>query len=301
MSPIASVVLPVCNGQRYLELAIASVLTQTFREFELLLLDDGSTDRSLTIMRAAAERDARCRVYSWPNRGLVATLNAGVELARGDIVVRMDADDVCRPRRFERQMGFLKEHAHCVAVGSYVQFIDPDGLPLFEPELQQFHADIDKSLLTNGFGIAHPASAIRKSALSAVGGYLSKYPHAEDLDLFLRLSEVGGLANIPEILLDYRQHMGSVCYQKAASQFESANRAVADALARRGHRVERPQQLLEPKSVPKNYADVYKLWGWWALKAGNVATARRHAVASVLRQPASWSSWLLLACAVRGH
>ena len=141
--PQASVILPVYNGARYIEAAITSVLEQTFTNFELLLLDDGSRDDSLAILRAYAQRDPRCIVHTRENRGLVQTLNEGIALSRADILIRMDADDRSHPGRFEMQIAFLLEHPECVAVGSEVMLIDPEGQQLICFEMPRSHADID--------------------------------------------------------------------------------------------------------------------------------------------------------------
>ena len=105
--PGASVILPVYNAGKYLEQSIESVLSQTYKNFELLLLDDGSTDGSKEVLEHYAIQDARCKVFSWPNQGLVKTLNEGIRLAKADIIFRMDADDVCIDSRFEKQIDYL--------------------------------------------------------------------------------------------------------------------------------------------------------------------------------------------------
>lgn len=300
MRPAASIVLPVYNGARYLAQAVESVLNQTFGDFELLLLDDGSTDKSLQIMESFRAKDARCRVYSGPNRGLVPTLNLGIELANGELIIRMDADDVCRPERFEKQTSFMHRHPDHVAVGARALFIDPEGLPIFEAGDRFTHDEIDISLRTLGRGIWHPSTTIRKSALNAIGGYRAGYRHAEDLDLFLRLAEVGKLAVLPEVLLDYRQHVASVSFRNTTEQAASARSAIEAAYTRRGislHEVE----LRIDSPTTESLADVHALWAWWALGAGNVHTARKHALRAFRLRPLSYQNLRLVACAVRGH
>lgn len=298
--PTASVLLPVHNGGAYLNAAIESVLAQSFTDYELLLLDDGSQDGSLECMKQHAALDARCRLHSWPNRGLVATLNEGVRLARGQILLRMDADDLCRPERFAQQIAYLEGHPECVAVGTQVMLIDPDGQPL-RPFIETMgHDEIDAAhLAERGGAIAHPAVAIRKAAVLRVGGYRAGFPHAEDIDLFLRLAEVGRLANIAEVLLDYRQHAGSVGYRQAAQQRDSAARSVTEARQRRGLPIlTKPRELC---SVPATIADLHRMWGWWALAGRNLATARKHAFKAVTRRPFDLDNLKLLLCALRGH
>ena len=298
--PSATVLLPVYNAEKYLVQAVESVLNQTYKDFEVLLLDDGSTDDSMQILKSIAGRDRRCSVYSWPNRGLVATLNAGLELAETEFVIRMDQDDICRPQRFEKQISFLRQHPECVAVGVSLLHIDADGMPISETSDRYTHEEIDNALLSGRLGIAHPAAMIRRSALAALGGYRPAYPHAEDLDLFLRLAEVGQLANLPEVLLDYRQHVAAISHKYLLEQSESARNAILDAYKRRGIVGDDIERTMLRPIVPTR-SDVHRKWAWWALAAGNLATARKHAFLALKHQPISLENWRLCACVLRGH
>ena len=301
--PAASVILPVCNAEKYLAAAIESVLSQDYRDFELLLLNDGSTDGSPAILERFAALDARCKLHAWPNRGLIGTLNAGIQLAAADVLIRMDADDICRPHRFARQMAYMQEHPECVAVGSRVMLIDAEGWPItefFGDELS--HNEIDAAHLGGKGGtIVHPAAVIRTQAMVQIGGYRTNYPHSEDFDLFLRLAEVGRLANLPDVLLEYRQHPDSVGYRYARMQWDSARRAVADACARR--RLRQITWGAEPDAAQAapSRADMHRKWGWWALGAGNRKTATKHAWKALSFAPFDTRNLRLCACILRGH
>ena len=132
-TPAISVLLPVYNAERYLGLAVESVLNQTFDDFELLAFDDGSSYQSLSILREFAAKDSRVRVSSRENRGpLVVALNEMIAIARGPYLARMDADDICRSQRFEKQVAYLEAHPECVMVGSKCLAIDPEGMPIRE-------------------------------------------------------------------------------------------------------------------------------------------------------------------------
>lgn len=302
VTPAASVILPVYNGGEYLDAAIESVLGQSFTDFELLLLNDGSTDASLDRLNHYAALDARCKVHSWTNRGLIQTLNVGLRLAHADILIRMDADDVCRPNRFERQIAYLRAHPECVAVGTQVMLIDPEGQPIRLFVEETGHEEIDVAhMAAKGGAIAHPAAAMRKAAVIGIGGYRGEFPHAEDIDLFLRLAEVGRLANLPEVLLDYRQHPNSIGHRHAQAQRDSARRAVAEARQRRGLGELAPLSGDEPSPPPVGLADVHRKWGWWALSGRNLATARKHALKALRVKPFDIENLKLLACVLRGH
>lgn len=302
VTPVASVILPVYNAGEYLDAAIESVLGQSFTDFELLLLNDGSTDGSLDRLNHFAHLDTRCTVHSWLNRGLIQTLNEGIRLARADILFRMDADDICRPYRFERQMAYLRAHPECVAVGTQVMLIDPEGQPI-RPFIEETgHEAIDAAHLAGkGGAIAHPAAAMRKAALVGAGGYRAEFLHAEDIDLFLRLAEVGRLANLPEVLLDYRQHPNSIGYRHAQAQRDSARRAVAEARQRRGfgELAPLPDNELSPSQV--TMADVHRKWGWWALGGGHLDTAKKHAWKAFKLDSLNIENVKLCACVIRGR
>src|SRR5213082_3006291 len=127
MSPVVSVLMPVYNAQRYLPAAVESILGQTFRDFEFIIIDDGSTDRSGEILRKFAAEDPRIKLISRPNTGYVVALNEALSCASGEFVARMDADDISLPTRFERQVAYLREHTDCVLVGTNVITMDSDG------------------------------------------------------------------------------------------------------------------------------------------------------------------------------
>jgi glycosyltransferase involved in cell wall biosynthesis len=291
-----SVLLPVYNASRYLGGAVESILRQTHREFEFLILDDGSRDDSLAQLRRFEQRDSRVHVISRPNTGIVGALNELVALAKGEWLFRMDADDVARPERFARQLAYLGANPDCVALGSRALFMDPDGSPLVEFIDCFDHSDIERTLMRPAIGILHPTVAMSRRAVLAVGGYRADYPHVEDLDLFLRLGEVGRLANLPEVLLDYRNHFTNVSHSNATEQSAAALRAVADACARRGMGA---PVLAPPAAISESRLDLHRKWVWWALAGGHRRTAGKHALQVLKNAPLSGQSWRLLGCVLR--
>lgn len=299
-TPSVSVVMPIYNAAKYLELAIQSILLQTERDFELLLLDDGSTDRSAKILHEYSYRDARCKVHSRENRGIVYTLNEGVSLARSGLIVRMDADDISYPTRIEKQLNHFRNSPTCVAVGSSVQLIDPKGnfLTVFEPP--EFHNEIDAQHMKGvGSLICHPSVAIRKDVLLSVGGYRREFQYAEDFDLFLRLAEKGQIGNIPEVLIEYRQHLESVGYSKSQLQLSSKKRALDEARTRRG--LSTASDDFSMQDSVHSAGDVYRKWAWWALQSGHIDTARMHAFNAIRASPFSVRNLPLMLCVLRGH
>ncbi|MDD3936004.1 glycosyltransferase [Rhodoferax sp.] len=299
--PAVSVVLPVFNGGKYLHAAIESVLTQTFKDFELIVLNDGSTDSSLRVIQSFAFKDPRVVIVNRENRGLVATLNEGVQLAKADLVARMDADDICYPNRLTQQYEYIKAHVDCVAVGTLIQLIDPEGLRIKKMGSYINHDEIVADYMRGNCSFFHPTVMFRREVAVSLGGYSDQYRHAEDVDFFLRLAEVGRLANLPEVLLNYRQHSTSIGYAHSQAQMRSARSAVAEACRRRNLPSRIDFKLADASIAVQSKAAIHYKWAWWALVAGNVATARKHAWKAILEQPLSFANWKLALCVLRGY
>jgi glycosyltransferase involved in cell wall biosynthesis len=300
-APAISVLLPVHNAEHYLRAAVDSVLKQTFSDFELLALDDGSTDRSLSILREYAAKDSRVRILSRENQGVVATLNELITASRGLYLARMDADDICRPRRFEKQIAYLEEHPECVVIGSRVLLIDPEGMPIIESLNESTHDEIDATVLSarGGLcGMTHPTVIMRREAVVKIGKYHKEAEFAEDIDLFLRLAEIGKLANLPEVLLEHRRHLTAIGYANWDRQLAAVSQIVKRARKRRGLVV--ATEVIESASEPQTVDGVHRTWAWWALSAGNGETARKHALRALIKNPFNIENVRVAACAIRG-
>jgi glycosyltransferase involved in cell wall biosynthesis len=294
--------MPVYNSAAYLAQAVESILAQDYRDFEFVIVDDGSTDASPQILGKYAAADARVRVVTRPNTGIVGALNDGLKAARAPLVARMDADDISMAARFGKQVEHMRKNPGCVAVGSKILLIDADGWPICEMCQQRTHKEIDEvNLRAGGAAINHPSVMYRREAVLKVGGYRQEMIYAEDLDLWLRLAEVGELYNLPEVLVHYRMHAQSISHARAIEQRHKWCRAVADARKRRG--APSPLDLLPADTVSRavKVSDHHIRWAWQALMAGNVPTARKHAFTGLRMKPFSVETWRLAACAARGH
>jgi glycosyltransferase involved in cell wall biosynthesis len=215
------VILPVYNGEQYLHEAIDSVLKQSFKDFELIIIDDGSVDRSPEIIAKFASEDFRIVSVQRDNRGLVYSLNEGVSLAKSQYIARMDADDICLPDRLKKQYDYLKLNPNCGVVGSRVLLIDNEGevvgrchRPLSNSEIRLY--------LAYGNPFAHPAvmfslNSLEKGRLK----YQSSDFPSEDLGLWLRLSSSCTLNNIAEPLLKYRINQYGVSSNNRSKQIEN--------------------------------------------------------------------------------
>lgn len=220
--PAVTVLLPVYNAADFLAQTIESILAQTFTDFELLLINDGSTDKSVSI--AESFTDSRIRlVHNEKNIGLIATLNKGAVLARGRYIARMDADDIALPQRLEKQVAFLDANAGVDAVAALVDFINTDSEVTGHWDTDRLAvAEADISRIMPGTNcIAHPSVMIRTEALRKFL-YSAAQKGAEDYDLWLRMLAAGKrIAKLPEVLLHYRIHTASITVQlKAAEPLE---------------------------------------------------------------------------------
>jgi len=299
--PVVSVVLPVYNAELFLADAIESILNQTFSDFEFIIVNDGSLDSSLDIIKRYALIDTRIKLVDRENRGLIITLNEALELAQGDYIARMDADDISLPTRFDKQVSYLSDNSNCVAVGVLANLIDSDDDLICSYNNLLSHEDIDGAhIKCQGGAIVHPSAMIRRRSMIDVNGYSKLYPHAEDLDLWLRLAEVGYLTNIPEKLFLYRQHVNSIGYAHRILQVESATRAVIDACQRRNINFETINPATR-KAEAVTINEVYVKWGWWALNDKNIDTARKYAIKALLSYPFNLAVWKLLVCSMRGY
>ncbi len=291
-----SVLMPVFNAEKFVAAATESVLAQTLADFEFIIIDDGSTDSSLSILKRYAESDARIRLISRPNRGLVETLNEMIALSSCEFLARMDADDLCHPTRFARQVEFLRHNEGVAVVGGRGLIIDPDGDPLGSIPLHLSHEEIDSALMRNNLGVIHPAAMMRRLQVLNIGGYLAKFKHAEDHDLWLRLGERHRLQNLDEVLISYRVHSGSVGHTYRREQANSAWLAIDEACARRGLQ---PIETRPPLATELSSFETRRMWVWWALGSANLRTARKHALQLVFSQPLAACNWKILACVMR--
>ena len=207
--PTISVLLPVYNAERYVAQAIESVLAQTFFDFELIAIDDGSTDHSFEIMSTFT--DSRLRVIRQENRGLPATLNRCAELSHAPYLARMDADDICKPDRFARQYEYLQTHSEAALVSGAVEYIDESGqilgrtYPITKPSL------IRKKLINQGNIIVHPAVMMRSDAFALCRGYCESLTTMEDQHLWMKFIRNGfDLHILRQVMIAYRISSGAI-------------------------------------------------------------------------------------------
>lgn len=293
--------MPAYNAERFIAKAIESILAQTFNDFELIIINDGSTDSTAAIIARYAEQDTRIRWCSRDNRGIVATRREMLEMSQGRYIALLDSDDIALPGRLEKTIAYLEAHQDCLAVGGAIEVIDSDGDPLCTWHPPREHQAIEACLMgtQDDLFMAASTSTIRKEWIHRVGGYdPASISSAEDLDLMIRLCERGRLANLSEPLAQYRLHFQNESMAQRRRQQEARNRIVNDSLIRRGLH---PADALAKPSAQESRVQTHVKWTWWALAAGHTRSAAKHGWLAVRRAPWSKDAWRAYGCAVRAN
>lgn len=235
-NPVVSVVMSVYNGEAYVKTAMDSILAQSFKDFEFIIVDDGSTDSTATILKGYT--DPRIRIITQKNQGLVASLNTGIQEAVSGLIARQDADDASYPERLELQYKTMREDPNIVLTGSSMSTLDMSGrvinshyVLLGDPELKQ------ELLVRSPF--PHGSVMFRKQAFRSAGGYLrNEYP-AEDYGLWIRLAGYGKFANINQPLYMYRENLEGISRNNGSKQRNNTEALRTEAWKNR-------KQLLPP-------------------------------------------------------
>lgn len=222
-----------CNVDRFLAESIESILGQTFREFEFIIVDFGSTDKSKAIASNYAARDDRVKLHTIPNCRLPEARNEGGLLAQGEYIAIMDADDVSLPNRLLWQVEFMEKRPEVGVLGGAVEWIDATGRPLQKMQHPLRDAEIQSALLRYP-ALWQPTVLIRREAFVLVGGYRAAFPVSHDYDLWLRIAEHFQIANLEQVVLKYRIHPHQVSLQKRRQQSICALAARTAAISRRG-------------------------------------------------------------------
>lgn len=232
MGPRVSVVIAVYNGERYLEESVSSILGQSFRDFELIVVDDGSTDGTADLLARMSQQDSRVVVIRQENQGQTASLNRAIGLARGKYLARQDADDVSLPERFDRQVRYLDEHASVGAVGTATEVIDQDGRVIGVLPTHCGIGQVRKALSKVRSTLIHGSVMMRRHAFEAVGGYRTAFRAAQDFDLWLRMAQRFDLDNLPERFYRWRMNPNGVYATRRTMQLKYCGIALTFARER---------------------------------------------------------------------
>lgn len=244
MKPTVSIVIPVYNGETYIKECMDSILGQTFHDFEVIAVDDRSTDHSLDLLRKYADKDARVRVLENPSHDMIHALNYGIKQSKGDYIARMDIDDMMCPHRIERQIEVMESHPEVAVCASWMKTFGLKEQTCGGGQEAVLHPLFH---LLRGNFIAHPTTMLRTSFLRCHKLRYRKYPYAEDYKLWMDIALHGGrFWIIPEVLLRYRLSDRQVSCRKRDVQTRTSNKIRNEIL----------NLLLEQNDFPDEYIHV---------------------------------------------
>jgi glycosyltransferase involved in cell wall biosynthesis len=234
-NPLVSVVMVTCNVDRFLAEAIESILSQTFGDFEFIIVDFGSTDKSKQIISSYAAKDSRIKFHEIPHCGLAEARNTSCSLAQGQYIAIMDADDVSLPERLMQEVGYMEKHPETGLLGGATEWVDARGRSVctnyFPTEDGEIKSELD---VHNAF--CQPTVLLRKEAFILAGGYRAVFAPAEDYDLWLRITEGFQCANLTQVVLKYRIHPYQVSMRLQKQQTLGKLASQASASLRRNGR-----------------------------------------------------------------
>jgi glycosyltransferase involved in cell wall biosynthesis len=294
--------MPVRNNERYVGAACESILQQTFGDLELVVLDNGSTDRSRAVVEALANADERVRLLPREGRPLIQSRNELLEMARSPVVAWMDSDDIARPERLEQQWALLDASPDLVCLGGATLVIDPDGAPIDFEIFPEDHEGIVANQRQFGGAMRFSAVTMRQDVAMAVGGFRDPFEMAEDFDLLVRMSEVGRMANTSTIVLDYREHLTNTSrvlshrwpvYRDLVLQLADERAETGSDVLSRGE--ELTLEFPDAPPVPDLAWNTRDEWARRALRAGHLQTARKHMLGALSLRPYRLGSWKLCA------
>lgn len=247
MHPIVSIVMSVYNGERFIRESVDSILNQTFRDFELIIINDGSSDKTMEILKSY--NDNRIILIIQKNMGLAKALNNGIAMAKGRYIARQDADDKSDLDRLEKQVNYMEANLSVGLLGTMFKVIDENGtfqrnscLPVEEEIIKERLIEINQ--------FCHGSVMMRKEALEKVGVYRDYFKYAQDYDLWLRISESFQVSNLPEPLYCYRELRNAISSNHIVKQSKYAGVAAMMALQRREKGTDEIQQGITPALPP---------------------------------------------------
>lgn len=202
--PLVSVIMPAYNASGYIIEAVESILNQSFKRFELIIIDDCSKDKTLQIAKSFSKKDKRIRVYrNKKNLKIAGTLNRGIRLAKAEFVARMDADDVSHPKRLELQYKIISRQKNTSIIGANMEIINESGTKVSKRSYPTTSKEL-KKIMFKYSPFAHPVVMYKKKAVLDFGGYDEKMVPCEDIDLWFKLGSLHDFASIDKSLLKYR-------------------------------------------------------------------------------------------------
>lgn len=226
-TPKISVLMSAYNSEKYISESIESILNQTFKDFEFIIINDGSSDNTAKIIQKYAEKDERIRfINSKQNQGIIAALNPGFSMCRGEYIARMDSDDISLPKRFEKQIEYMDKHSECGVLGTSIIIFDKENSKEYIQKERIKFFDLLQSCC-----IVNPSVMLRKSVLLDNNIlYRPQYIHAEDYGMWSELIKLTEIHNLQDVLLKYRWHGGNVSCVYESKQIQTAKEIQSEML-----------------------------------------------------------------------
>jgi glycosyltransferase involved in cell wall biosynthesis len=295
--PRVSVLMAVFNTASFLNDALISIQNQSFQDFELIVVDDGSTDGSTQILEMFASQEPRMHLITRQNKGLIATRNELLSAARGDLIAWMDSDDISTPDRLALQVTHIDSHPSVVCLGGFAQCMDPHGSLLNLERYPLAHSDILLAQQRGG-AMRFATTMMRRNLAIRVGGFREPFRIGEDFDLLLRMSELGEMANLSNTVYFYRQHLHSVCASLGPGWQAYRDQILALARERQElgqDKLQRGEVVAIDEGKPGNIkhleSHTYLRWAQAASENGNIPLAWKYAVAATIAQPLAKEAW----------
>lgn len=252
--PTITVLMSCYNAERWLEVCIDSIISQTYDDFEFIIVNDGSTDSTTNILKKYAVADSRIILIEKANTGLADSLNTGIRNAKGVWIARIDADDVSMPHRFEKQLEVAQKNKNLGLIGSWFVEIDENGLEIKKQRYPHEHDKLVRNLEKSKRFFPHSSAIFKTELVKSCGGYNQRFKRAEDLDLWHKLSEVSKISCIPDVLVKIRKHYGQI-----SRDFNGTIQAIDSHAATVCHFL-RKYNINDPSKQHKDEWDFFRNW-----------------------------------------
>ncbi|MDD5634070.1 MAG: glycosyltransferase [Candidatus Omnitrophica bacterium] len=306
---MVSVITPVYNNEKYISQCIESILGQTYGDFEYIIVDDGSTDSTLSLAQSYAAKDERIKIVeNGKNYGQAYSMNAGVKSSIGDFIVVMDSDDVAMPQRIARQLTFLENNKDYGICGALQIIVDEKDKEISIKEAEQKSGDITQFVHDTAH-LSHSTCMFRKQVFQDVGGYRAEFRRAQDYDLFLRISEKNKIYNIPEVLLAHRfsieratisDRRTQLLFTEVARRLASQRKTEGADILQKGDVAaftKLKREVFGCSCLPKNFqvSSNYLYWAHRMYHRGPLSYAKELIKRSVMNNPLNIKAWLYMA------
>jgi glycosyltransferase involved in cell wall biosynthesis len=250
--------MSVYNGEKWLAVAIESILKQSFSDFEFIIVNDGSTDESLSVIQTYAAGDDRILVLNKSNSGLTKSLNLGASRAKGDWIARIDADDIAHKDRLAFQLNAVRKNSELKLLGTGHQLIDNEGVKGASYSLPNDHRILKKRLLMKQGFFAHSSAFFSRDLFEKISGYRELFRRAQDYDLWLRFAEHGAIGSLPEILLSVRKHNEQISHSEGGSLQMVDSRIALYSYLHRVKNINDPINEIESEEQFDQFRQVFK-------------------------------------------